>query len=215
MRADTTVCPTSRWYSGSGIYRHVWLDVTDALHVAQWGTYVTTPRIDPGSADVRVRTSVQNESDRAEECALLTTILDPAGAEVAAAEARSEIAPGGTFEFDQTLEVAAPDLWSLGSPKLYTVRSVVKTGDAVRDEYETRFGIREARFDPQRGFLLNGEQVKMKGVCDHHDAGCLGAAVPDRALERRLEVLKGLGCNAIRTSHNPPAPELLEMTDRM
>ena len=215
VRVDTTVCPTSRWYSGSGIYRHVWLDVTDALHVAQWGTYVTTPRIEAGSADVRIRTTVRNEGERPEECTLVTTIIDPSGAEVATAEAIFRIAPDEEFDFDQTLEVPTPELWSLEAPKLYSVRSTVKTGDAVRDGYTTSFGIREAKFDPQRGFLLNGEPVKMKGVCNHHDAGCLGAAVPERALERRLEALRELGTNAIRTSHNPPAPEFLDLTDRM
>jgi beta-galactosidase len=215
VRVDTSVCPTSRWYSGSGIYRHVWLDVTDALHVAQWGTYVTTPRIGPGSADVRVRTTVRNDGDAPETCTLVTKVIAPSDAEVATAEARSEIAPGEGFDFEQTLEAPAPELWSIVAPRLYTVRSIVKTGGAVRDTYETGFGIREAKFDSARGFLLNGEPVKMKGVCNHHDAGCLGAAVPERALERRLETLRGLGCNAIRTSHNPPAPELLDLTDRM
>lgn len=215
VRVDHSDCPTSRWYSGSGIYRHVWLTVCDPLHVAQWGTYVTTPAISDAQTTVRVRTTVDNEGAAGAECTLVSEILAPAGEVVATASATQALAAGSSAEFDQSLSVPDPQRWSVETPVLYTLRTTVREGDRVADVYTTPFGIRELRFDRDRGFFLNGEPVKLKGVCLHHDGGCVGAAVPKRMWERRLEVLREIGCNALRTSHNHPAPELLDLCDQM
>ncbi len=210
VRVDNSDQPNCRWYTGSGIYRSARLRITDQLHVKTWGTYVTTPRIADEHAIVRVQTEVRNSHAEPRDCRLVTRILDPRNRIVAESVAAQTLPPDGEYRFDQQLKVPAPELWSLRSPNLYRVQS--RVGD---ERYETPFGIREARFDKDKGFLLNGEPVKLKGVNLHHDAGALGAAAPLRAWERRLEILKSIGCNAIRASHNPPAPELLELCDRM
>ncbi len=215
VRVDHSDVPTSRWYSGSGIYRHVWLTTTEKLHVALWGTYATTPGISAESASVRVQTSVVNEHDMSKHCILSTSILDASGEAISSSEKVLDIPSGETFKFDQTLEVANPKLWSVELPTMYSVKTEVRDNGKVVDIYTTPFGIREVCFDSHKGFLLNGVSMKMKGICMHHDGGCLGAAVPERTWERRFEVLKEMGCNAIRTSHNPVAPELLDLCDRM
>jgi beta-galactosidase len=207
--------PCSRWYSGAGIYRHVWLSVADPVHVAGGGTWVTTPKVAAEAASVRVRTRVANQGSSAADVRLETTVLDPRGAEAARAEAAGAIAPGAESAFDQTLAVGRPALWSIDTPRMYRVVSRVKVGGRVADCHATSFGIRTFEFTRDRGFFLNGRQVPLQGVCNHHDLGCLGAAVHRRGIERQLEILKGMGCNAIRTSHNPPAPELLDLCDRM
>jgi beta-galactosidase len=215
IKVDNSRQPGSRWYSGSGIYRHTWLVATDPLHVAQWGTFVTTPRVSKDAATVKVKTRVRNERKAAAVASLTTTVVDGEGKPVEAAETTQEIAPGGEYEFVQQIAVAKPELWSVTAPRLYQVRSTVREGQQVVDEYVTPFGIREAVFDADRGFLLNGERVKLNGVCLHHDCGAVGAAVPERMWERRFGRLRDMGCNAIRTSHNPPAPEFLDLCDRM
>jgi len=207
--------PCSRWYSGAGIYRHVRLTVTDPIHVAHWGTYVTTPKVAADAALVQVRTRVVNQGNSAADVRLETIVLDPQGAEVAKAEATASIAAGAENAFDQTLQVGQPKLWSIETPRLYQVISRVKIVFREVDRYATPFGIRTFECTRDRGFFLNGRRVPLQGVCNHHDLGCLGAAVYRRAIERQLEILKGMGCNAIRTSHNPPAPELLDLCDRM
>jgi beta-galactosidase len=207
--------PCSRWYSGAGIYRHVRLTITDPVHVAPWGTYVTTPEVLAAAAQVRVRTRVQNEGADGAKAALTTTIIDAAGKKVGEHQAAGQIAAGGSHEFDQMLKVAAPRRWSIEEPYLYQVVSEVRVGDRLVDRYKTPLGIRTIEFTADKGFLLNGKHVPLRGVCNHHDLGCLGAAVHRRGIERQLEILKAMGCNAIRTSHNPPAPELLELCDRM
>jgi beta-galactosidase len=215
VKVDNSRQPGSRYYSGSGIYRHTWLTAVNPTHVAHWGTYVTTPRVTREAASVDVKTRVRNESAAASACTLSSALLDRDGKVVQTAEASQQIAPGDEYEFTQELSVAKPNLWSVSEPYLYRLRSSVRVGTQVVDEYETPIGIREALFDADKGFLLNGEHVKLNGVCLHHDAGSLGAAVPERVWERRFEVLKQMGCNAIRTSHNPPAPEFLDLCDRM
>jgi beta-galactosidase len=214
VRADNSDQPNCRWYSGSGIYRHVWLVRTGRAHVEHWGTYVTTPLISTELAEVRVRTRVRSPASGF-ALELDTRVLDPDGREVAGeiAQAAADADPCTTFI--QTLPVERPRLWSLEDRALYSIRSTVRGAGVVLDEYLTPFGVRSARFDAERGFVLNGQSVKLKGVCLHHDGGAVGAAVPERVLERRLEILKEFGCNAIRTAHNPPAPELLELCDRM
>jgi beta-galactosidase len=215
VKVDNSRQPNSRWYSGSGIYRHTWLVAANPLHVARWGTFVTTPRVAREAATVQVKTQVRNERTAVAACTLVTVIVDREGKVIQTAEVSQEVGGNGEYEFVQQVAVEKPNLWSVAEPYLYRLRSTVRVGRQVVDEYETPFGIREAVFDADRGFLLNGEQVKMNGVCLHHDAGSVGSAVPERVWERRFEVLKEMGCNAIRTSHNPPAPEFLDLCDRM
>jgi beta-galactosidase len=215
VKVDNARQPGSRWYSGSGIYRHTWLTAVNPTHIAQWGTFVTTPRVAKEAATVNLKTRVRNERSAAAACTLSSTILDGDGKTVESQETSQEIAPNDEYEFVQAFAVTQPNLWGVDAPYLYKVRSTVTVGGQVADEYETPFGIREALFDADRGFLLNGEHVKINGVCLHHDGGSVGAAVPERVWERRFEILRGMGCNAIRTSHNPPAPEFLDLCDRM
>ncbi|HLH44879.1 MAG TPA: glycoside hydrolase family 2 TIM barrel-domain containing protein [Bryobacteraceae bacterium] len=215
VKVDNSAQPGSRWYSGSGIYRHTWLSALNPLHVARWGTFVTTPRVTKSAATIRIQTRVENQSAAAALCKLITALVDRDGKVVQTAEAAQEIGAQAEYAFEQTLAVEKPALWTVAEPYLYRVRSTVSAGGQVVDEYETPIGIREAIFDADRGFLLNGERVKLNGVCLHHDAGSVGAAVPERVWERRLETLREMGCNAIRTSHNPPAPEFLDLCDRM
>ena len=215
VRVDNSHQPNSRWYSGSGIYRHVWITVTEPVHVAQWGTYVTTPKVSVESATVQLRTQIQNDSTSSREVTVVSQILNAGEAVVATAETKTTVAAGGGGEVEQTVEVARPDLWSLETPNVCAVRTLLKTGDNVTDNYRTPFGIREIRYDVDKGFLLNGKPVKMQGMCIHHDGGSVGAAVPLGVWQRRLQELKDMGCNAIRLSHNPPAPELLDLLDRM
>jgi beta-galactosidase len=212
--------PCSRWYSGAGIYRHVRLTITDPVHVAPWGTYVTTPEIVDASAQVRVRTQVRNEGEDnggadTVQVSLTTSILDADGRQIVAHQAAGPVKAGGGHEFDQTLKVETPRRWSTDDPYVYRVVSEVSVGDRLVDRYETPLGIRTIEFTVDNGFLLNGRRVQIKGVNNHHDLGCLGAAVHRRGIERQLEILRAMGCNAIRTSHNPPTPELLELCDRM
>jgi beta-galactosidase len=187
--------------------------IVNPVHVAHWGTYVSTPEIADFEATVRIRTTIQNQSGEDQEIELATTILDPAGNQVAVSSAQQPIAT--VFEFDQTLRIPQPVRWDIEEPKLYQAISTLRVNGTMVDRYKTSFGIRELRFDANEGFFLNGRNLKFKGVCMHHDLGALGAAMNRRALERQLEMLQEMGCNAIRTSHNPPAPELLESCDRM
>jgi beta-galactosidase len=215
VRVDNSRQPGSRWYSGSGIYRHVWLTAVQPVHVAPWGTFVTTPKAAKEAASVHIQTRVRNQQGGVAAATLASAILDRDGRAVGSVAASHEIAAGGEYEFSHEVAVEKPSLWSIAEPYLYTLRSTLKVDGQTTDVHDTPFGIREALFDADRGFLLNGEHVKLNGVCLHHDAGCMGAAVPERVWERRLEVLKEMGCNAIRTSHNPPAPEFLDLCDRM
>ena len=215
VRADNSEQPNSRWYSGSGIYRNVWLVKTGDVHVDNWGTFVTTPQITTEKAVAAVQTTVCNEADGVRKVRLMTTIRDAAGKEAAKGSEDAEIAPGGKWVADQKLTVGNPRLWSVDDPHLYSVVSEITVDGEVTDRYETPLGIRSLRFDTAQGFFLNEKPLKILGVCLHHDLGCLGAAVNKRAMERQLEILKAMGCNAIRTSHNPPAPELLDLCDRM
>jgi beta-galactosidase len=222
VRVDNSTQPDARWYTGSGIYRHVWLLVTDELHIAHWGTYVTTPVVSE-LAWVVIRTRVKNESATGRKVTLRATIADADGNVVGLDEGGKPtsisrphpLRAGAEHEVLQRIRVGRPRLWSVQDPYLYRVHSELLDGDEIVDDYITPFGIRTIYFDADRGFLLNGQRVKINGVCLHHNGGCLGAAVPERVWERRLELLKAMGCNAIRTSHYPPAPELLDLCDRM
>jgi len=215
VRVDHSRFADSRFYTGSGIYRNVRLVITDKLRIAHWGTYVTTPKIKSDSATVRIETTVENGSTDKKDFSLQSDIVAPGG-EIVASLTTSKSSAGNSAQMvAQEMKILKPQLWSLDSPFLYTLKSHIKSGEAVVDETETPFGIRTATFDADKGFLLNGVSTKLKGVCLHHDAGPLGAAVPEKVLERRLRLLKEIGVNAIRTSHNPPDPELLDLCDRL
>src|ERR1700733_13024093 len=215
VKVDNSHQTNCRWYSGSGIYRHTWLLSTNKVHVAHWGTFVSAEQVSKEGVRLRVRTRVSNEGESATRCTLATRLVDRDGNTVESAEAVRDVGAGEEHEFIQQVKVSTPRLWSIADPYMYSMRSAVRTGTGVVDEYETPIGIREAVFDADRGFVLNGERVKLNGVCLHHEAGCVGAAVPERVWERRLEILKEMGCNAIRASHNPYAAEFLDLCDRM
>ena len=215
VRVDHSRFADSRWYTGSGIYRHARLTLTDKLRIAHWGTYVTTPEVTSNACTVRVETTVENGTGQDQPFALASELAAPDGQSVATVSTAGTLAAGTNTVVIQQVRFANPQQWSPESPVLYTLKSRLSKGTAIMDETQTRFGIRSLKFDPQTGFFLNGTSMKFKGVCLHHEAGCLGAAVPVKILERRLRILKELGANAIRTSHNPPAPELLDLCDRM
>ena len=214
VRADVQQ-PCSRWYSGAGIYRHVRLTVTDPIHIAQWGTYVTTPDVSTEEATVHVQTKIRNQSTSNQNVTLETVIVDDAGHKVASSSSVQKVNADGDSVFEQSVKISNPKLWSLEDPALYHVTSKVQVNGNTVDIKDTPFGIRSFEFTTDKGFFLNGKHVAIQGVCDHHDLGSLGAAVNKRAIERQLEILKSMGCNAIRTSHNPPDPELLDLCDRM
>jgi beta-galactosidase len=212
VRVDNSAEPNSRWYSGSGIYRHVWLNVTNPVRIALWGTYITTPDVSENTATVSVRTKIENQTSKA-GYDLVSTLIDESGHEVA--NAKTAVTADTADEASQTLTVTSPLLWSVDAPHLYTLHSVILSGKKILDEYDTPFGIRKLDYSNVTGFSLNGKHLKMNGVCLHHDGGLVGAAVPLKIWETRLKLLKDMGCNAIRTSHNPVAPEFLDLCDRM
>jgi beta-galactosidase len=217
---------SSRWYPGAGIYRNVWLLKTAPVHVAQWGTFVTTPLVSDASATANIDVVIQNDATSPAANVLVGTTIflaDTEGHPIEDAVATAapiaprgrNIAAGKQAMVSQSLVIAQPKRWSTRTPQRYVAVTTVTHDGNIVDRYETPFGIRTIQFTADRGFLLNGERVPLNGVCDHHDLGALGAAVNFRALQRQLEILREMGCNAIRTSHNPPAPELLELADRM
>jgi beta-galactosidase len=206
---------SSRWYPGAGLYRHVWIDATGPVHVDHWGTYVTTPAVGDAGATVAIRTELRNREAQPAAVALEMAILDAAGREVARSTSQPTVPGSSLAAVLQRITVAKPVRWDLDRPYLYTAVAAVRRGDAVLDRYTTPFGIRTIEWGGRRGLLLNGRRVRLKGVCNHHDLGALGAAVNRRATERQLEILRRMGANAIRTSHNPPSPELVEAADRL
>lgn len=249
VRVDNSMQPNSRWYTGSGIYRHVRLVSTDKLHFRKWGVFVYTDRLEDGEAVLRLQSSVENSSEYA-EAVVRHELIDAGGNPVAVVEnslplvasaapgsdaqsaagydvqpaagsgvdgngVRSADADGeGALRVDTELAVSEPQLWDTENPYMYTLRSELLVDGQVVDAVQTPVGIRTIEYDPYKGFLLNGRQVKMKGVNLHHDAGAVGAAVPERVWERRIEILKSGGCNAIRTAHNIPSPEFLDLCDK-
>jgi beta-galactosidase len=216
---------SSRWYPGGGIYRKVWLVKTSPVHVGHWGTYLTTPQVSQSAATVNLEVTVDNDSKETADAIISTQIflLDQYGRRTGATVANISpvnlrIASGSNAVAKGTTTITSPKLWGLPPqqhPNRYVAVTTVSQRGKVMDIYETPFGIRTLKFDPNEGFFINGEHVELKGVCNHHDLGALGTALSYRALQRQLEILQDMGCNAIRTSHNPPAPELLELTDKM
>ena len=216
VRADNSLQPASRWYAGAGVYRHVRLVVTDPVHLGHWATFVTTPSVTTTRAIVHIQSAVVNESSTPRTVALQISLLSPDGRPAGTMLTPSRVVPaGGTGEFGADVPVPSPNLWDLAHPALYQAITRVQVAKATLDEETTPFGIRAFVFDPAQGFRLNGRSLKIKGVCLHGDAGGLGVAVPLGVWQRRLALLKQVGCNAVRTSHNPPAPEFLDLCDRM
>jgi beta-galactosidase len=207
VKVDNSAQPNSRWYTGSGIYRNVWLTTVNKTYFTKWGTFITTPQISNISATVHISTAVMHGNKSIQ---LKTTVYDEKGNVVAGDIIKNA---GDTVQCD--LQVKSPILWSTERPYLYQVKLQLLQGGKVLDSYETHTGIRSFVFDAKTGFSLNGVAMKIKGVCMHHDLGALGAAVNTRAMERQLQILKDMGCNAIRTSHNPPAPEFLDLCDKL
>jgi beta-galactosidase len=212
VKADNTPQPASRWYSGAGIYRHVRLLVVNPVHIDKWATFVTTPT----TSSVHVQTTVVNQGSAAQSITVQTTLVDPTGAKLAPVTSTAQsVAAAGSATFNIDIPVANAKLWSIETPNMYQAVTTVMSGATSLDDDITPFGIRTIEFNPETGFFLNGKSVLMKGVCLHHDLSGLGSAVPQRALQRRLAILKSLGVNAIRCSHNPPDPLALDLYDRM
>lgn len=207
VKVDNSDQPNSRWYSGCGIYRHVWFTKTNQVHIAQWGQYVST------TPDGKVKVSMEwtnsqgkNVSKQTAGISFRHTIYDKAGKVVASTKGNNPV---------QDMQVSKPQLWNVGAAYLYTVKSELLQKGKVVDAMTTTTGFRDVKFDVAKGFFLNGKNMKLNGVCEHHDFGCLGAAFSEDAMHRKLTVLRGMGVNAVRCSHNPPAPELLAMCDSM
>jgi beta-galactosidase len=215
VKVDNSKQPNSRWYSGSGIYRNVWLVKTNSIHVAANGTFISTPVVNNKQASIKIETQLTNESGKAEPLQVVTSITNKDGAVIAKLTANIQSNVAGVSTIQQGINLSKPKLWSVEDPYQYKANIKVLLNGIVVDETVTPFGIRYFRMDPVKGFSLNGKPLKILGVCNHHDLGSLGAAINTRALERQLEILKAMGCNGIRTSHNPPAPELLDLCDKM
>lgn len=205
----------SRWYAGSGIYRHVWLKVMGPVHVAQWGTYLTTPEVSASTAKAHIQTTVLNTTGSDAAIKVLTRIIDANGKEVAANTDSRKMAARDTVNWVQDIMVPRPVLWSVQAPVLYTAVTEVYRDQQLTDRVQTPFGIRTIQADAINGFRLNGQPIKLKGGCVHHDNGPLGAKAYDRAEERKVTLLKAAGYNAVRCSHNPPSPAFLDACDRL
>jgi len=216
VKVDNSLQPNSRWYTGSGIYRHVRLVISNPLHIKHWGVFATTPEVSEEKAIVNVKTAVSNASPQVKKGSLLATINNAEGIEVARSQAWFEVGNDAETEIEQQIKVTNPELWDLDSPYMYTLNTIVFDANGKQvDELTTPIGIREIVYDVDKGFLLNGKNVKMKGVNVHHDGGPVGAAVPAQVWARRFQILKDGGCNAIRTAHNPMAPEFYDLCDQM
>ncbi|GAA0880241.1 beta-galactosidase GalB [Algoriphagus jejuensis] len=214
VRVDNSKEPSARWYTGSGIYRHVYLIKTNKTHVARHGVFATTEKITDDAASLKIKTVIQNDLGRPGEFSVVHEIFDAENKLVVQiASPKTEIAD--EKEDIREVQLPKPNLWSPDSPYLYVLKTKIKVGNQIVDEVSTNIGIREFSFSSENGFSLNGVNMKLQGVNNHSDLGALGAALNDRVLERRLEILKEMGCNAIRTAHNPPSEVLLDLCDKM
>jgi len=221
VRLNTTKWD-SRWYPGAGIYRNVWLVKTSEVHIAHNGVFCTTPEVNKGRAIISVLAEVENHLTEPAEISVESSVykVDKNGNQSDAVFASSlgaaaEILPGKSHEFREDIVITQPLLWDINDPQLYRIVVTVRKNEKATDSYGVNIGLRTTEFTAREGFYLNGRRVEIKGVCMHHDLGALGAAFNVRAAERQLKILREMGCNAIRTSHNPPAPELLDLCDRM
>lgn len=216
VKVDNSAQPASRWYTGSGIYRHVWLVPENNIHIDQWGTFVTTPAVNEDSAQIRVETKVAKLTPGDKIVNVNYIVLDTEGNKVAQSNKYVEFkGDGNKISLVQNLTIKEPELWSTDDPVLYRLVTEIRYDDQLADKVNTLFGIRTIKFTPLDGFFLNDTPLKIHGVNQHHDLGALGAAFNKRAAERQLEILQTMGCNAIRMAHNPPAPELLDLCDEM
>ncbi|KLT67424.1 glycoside hydrolase family 2 TIM barrel-domain containing protein [Pedobacter sp. BMA] len=215
VKADNTVQPASRYYTGAGIYRNVRLVATDLVHINDWGVFITTPEATIQKATVKVQTSLSNESANAAQVTIETTVLDAAGKVLKTIQSKQNIAASQSAKIEQDIVLSNPKLWNPETPVLYKTLTKVILGAKVVDDQVNSFGIRSFKFDAATGFWMNGKNFKLKGACLHHDGGAVGAAVPLSVWAFRLNKLKEAGVNAIRTAHNPVAPEFLDLCDQM
>jgi len=215
VRVDNSKQKNSRWYSGSGIYRHVWLTVTGPVHVAPWGVFVSVPQANSDTATIAVETQVVNESDLVANLKVDTVLISPSGQQVGQMIRLCSVPSGGSQEVTQQTQLNQPALWTPDSPQISQVVTYLLDGQRVIDKVTTPYGIRTLAWNAQDGLLLNGATIKLNGGCIHSDNGVLGAAAFDRAEERKIELLKASGFNEIRTAHNPPSPALLDACDRL
>ncbi|MDO6803730.1 beta-galactosidase GalB [Wenyingzhuangia sp. 1_MG-2023] len=206
---------SARWYPGAGIYRNVRLKINDGIHIPQWGTYVTTPKINKEKAKINIETKIINSYNTTSSVVLKTNIIAPNGNIVHQQEQDVTINKKTVSKVNVTAEIENPSLWDLKTPQLYTAESTLIVDGNITDVYETSFGIRTIKVDKETGFTLNGKHIKFQGVCLHHDQGPLGAAINFRAKQRQLQIMKSMGVNALRTSHNPPSPEILKVCDEL
>lgn len=215
VRVDNEKVPSGRWYTGSGIYRHVWLTVTEPVHVAKDGTFITTPSVKSSEAKANIEIDIENETDQPIPVTLKADIFGPDQQLVSSVSSSKTLSPGSSI-ITQKTEIQSPKLWSTQTPNLYkAVHSIKDENGQLLDQYSTPFGIRDIEINAEDGFVLNGQKIKLKGVCNHHDAGPVGAAVPEDVLLRRLKLLKKMGCNAVRTAHNPQSPEFYDFCDQL
>jgi len=215
VRVDNSNQPSARWYTGCGINRHVWLVITKKLHIQRHGVYVTTPEVSSDSALVSIMTSVQNDFEKESQFDLIHELYSPNDELVGKVTTTSVLQDNEKEELHLQMTVVKPELWSPDSPTLYRLKTMIRSQESMMDELETNIGIRYFSFSAEKGFSLNGESMKLKGVNNHADLGAIGSALNDRVLERRLEILKEMGANAIRTAHYPHSEEFMEMCDRM
>lgn len=215
LRVDNSMQPNSRWYSGCGIYRHVRVVITEPIHIAPWGVFVSTPEASDTSARVLIKTQLENTSRNPEEVTLNTILETPTGIKLRELSTTVQTQPGQPAEAAQEITLDRPSLWSPASPSLYRAVTRVVTNGKLRDEVQTSFGIRSLGWSAEKGLLLNGRTIKLAGGSVHHDNGPLGAAAFDRAEERKVQLLKAAGFNAVRTAHNPPSPAFLDACDRL
>ncbi|MEI7420853.1 MAG: glycoside hydrolase family 2 TIM barrel-domain containing protein [Prolixibacteraceae bacterium] len=215
VRADNSVQPASRYYTGAGIYRHVRLVINNQIYIPRWGVYISASEVSSKKATVSIQAEARNESGAPVSAVIETTVKDQTGAIVATTESKVIVPSGQTAKVQQTLKMSDPKLWDTGQPNLYQAVTTIKNGKKNLDQQTNIFGLRDSKFEASSGYWLNGRNIKIKGVCLHDDGGAVGAAVPLGIWERRLQLLKEAGVNAIRTAHNPFAPEFLDLCDRM
>jgi beta-galactosidase len=204
----------ARWYSGTGIYRNTWIEINDAVHVAKWGTFVSTPEVTKEQATVKLKTKVVNKG-KASRIDLVHTVTSESGKTVAKIAKKFDLSADKTKEVEQTFKIFKPILWDTENPHRYKIVTTVIKNDQIVDTYSTPLGVRHIEFKANDGFWLNWRRVQIQGVCLHHDNGPIGAIANTRAIERKLEIMQEMGANSIRTSHNPPSPELVELADKM